>query len=40
VFDVLAELRRYVDLEQAYTRVLREAWEARAELQRALGDRR
>ena len=38
VFDVLTEQRRYLDVEQAYTTALREAWEARAALQRALGD--
>jgi outer membrane protein, heavy metal efflux system len=38
VFDVLAEQRRYLELEQAYTTALREAWEARAALKRALGE--
>ena len=38
VFDVLTEQRRYLDVEQAYTSALREAWEARAVLKRALGD--
>jgi cobalt-zinc-cadmium efflux system outer membrane protein len=38
VFDVLTEQRRYVDIELAYTAALREAWEARAALQRARGD--
>lgn len=38
VFDVLAEQRRYLDIEQAYTTALREAWEARAALKRALGE--
>ena len=38
VFDMLAEQRRYLDLEQAYTNALREAWEARAALKRALGE--
>jgi cobalt-zinc-cadmium efflux system outer membrane protein len=38
VFDVLAEQRRYLEIEQAYTATLREAWEARAALKRALGD--
>lgn len=37
VFDVLTEQRRYVEIEQAYTNALREAWEARAALKRALG---
>ena len=39
VYDVLTEQRRYLDIEQAYTAALREAWEAHADLQRALGDR-
>ena len=38
VFDVLAEQRRYLDIEHAYTTALREAWEARAVLKRALGE--
>ena len=38
VFDVLTEQRRYLEIEQAYTSTLREAWEARAALKRALGD--
>ncbi len=38
VFDVLTEQRRYLEIEQAYTTALREAWEARAALRRALGD--
>ena len=38
VFDVLTEQRRYLDFEQAYTTALREAWEARAALKRALGE--
>jgi len=38
VFDVLAEQRRYLEIEQAYTTALREAWEARVALKRALGD--
>ena len=38
VFDVLAEQRRYLEVEQAYTTALREAWEARAALKRALGE--
>ncbi|MSO61531.1 MAG: TolC family protein, partial [Acidobacteria bacterium] len=37
VFDVLAEQRRYLEIEQAYTNALREAWEARTALVRALG---
>ena len=38
VFDVLTEQRRYLEIEQAYTAALREAWEARAALTRALGE--
>ena len=40
VFDVLTEQRRYLEIEQAYTTVLREAWDARVELQRARGEPR
>jgi cobalt-zinc-cadmium efflux system outer membrane protein len=38
VFDVLTEQRRYLEIEQAYTTTLGEAWEARAALKRALGE--
>lgn len=38
VFDVLAEQRRFLDVEQAYTTALREAWEARAAVKRAMGE--
>ena len=38
VFDVLAEQRRYLDVERAYTDALRAAYEARTALMRALGD--
>ena len=38
VFDVLAEQRRYLDVERAYTDALRAAYEARTALTRALGD--
>ena len=38
VFDVLAEQRRYLEFEQAYTTTLLEVWEARADLVRARGD--
>ena len=38
VFDVLAEQRRYLEIEVAYTNALREAWEARTALVRALGE--
>jgi cobalt-zinc-cadmium efflux system outer membrane protein len=37
VFDVLAEQRRYLDVERAYTDALRAAYEARTALNRALG---
>lgn len=37
VFEVLAEQRRYLDVEYTYTATLREAWAARAELARAKG---
>jgi cobalt-zinc-cadmium efflux system outer membrane protein len=37
VFDVLAEQRRYLDFEHAYSNALREAYDARTALRRALG---
>jgi cobalt-zinc-cadmium efflux system outer membrane protein len=37
VFDVLAEQRRYLEVERAYTEALRAAYEARTALNRALG---
>jgi cobalt-zinc-cadmium efflux system outer membrane protein len=37
VFDVLAEQRRYLDVERAYTEALKAAYEARTALNRALG---
>ncbi len=37
VFDVLAERRRYLEVERAYTEALRAAYEARTALKRALG---
>jgi cobalt-zinc-cadmium efflux system outer membrane protein len=40
VFEVLAERRRYLDVERAYTETLRAAYEARTALNRALGDGR
>ena len=40
VADVLAEERRYLDVERAFTSALREAYEARQALKRALGDLR
>jgi outer membrane protein, heavy metal efflux system len=39
-FDVLAERRRYLDVERAYTEALRAAYEARTALNRALGEAR
>lgn len=38
VFDVLAEQRRYLELERAYTDALGAAFDARTALQRALGE--
>jgi cobalt-zinc-cadmium efflux system outer membrane protein len=38
LLDVLNEQRRYLDVERAYTEVLREAYEARETLKSALGD--
>lgn len=38
VFDVLAEQRRYLEVERGYSHALREAFEARTALRRALGD--
>jgi cobalt-zinc-cadmium efflux system outer membrane protein len=38
VFDVLAEQRRYLAVERAYTEALRAAYETRTALDRALGD--
>lgn len=40
VFDVLAEQRRYIDVERGFTTALREAYEAQQALRRALGDLR
>jgi cobalt-zinc-cadmium efflux system outer membrane protein len=40
VFDVLAEQRRYLEIERAYTSALRDAYEARTALDRALGGMR
>jgi cobalt-zinc-cadmium efflux system outer membrane protein len=37
LFDVLAEQRRYLDIENAYTDVLYAAYQARADLRRATG---
>ena len=38
VFDVIAEQRRYLDVERDYTMAAREVWEARTALQRARGE--
>ncbi len=40
VFDVLAEQRRFLDVERAFTDALRAAYEARTALNRALGESR
>ena len=40
IFEVLAERRRYLDIERAYTEALRAAYEARTALSRALGEMR
>jgi cobalt-zinc-cadmium efflux system outer membrane protein len=40
VFDVLAERRRYLDVERAYTDALRAAFEARTALLVAMGERK
>ena len=40
VFEVLAERRRYLDVERAYTEALRAAYDARTALKRALGANR
>jgi cobalt-zinc-cadmium efflux system outer membrane protein len=37
VFDVLAEQRRYLEVERGYTEALRAAYEARTALNRAVG---
>jgi outer membrane protein, heavy metal efflux system len=38
VFDVLAEQRRFLDVERAYTDALRAAYDARTDLRRAAGE--
>lgn len=38
LLEVLSERRRYLEVERAYTIALREAWEARQTLLRAVGD--
>jgi outer membrane protein TolC len=40
VFEVLAEQKRYLEQERAYTETLRLAYEARTALKRAIGETR
>jgi cobalt-zinc-cadmium efflux system outer membrane protein len=40
IFEVVAEQKRYLDFERAYTETLRAAYEARTELNRAIGETR
>jgi cobalt-zinc-cadmium efflux system outer membrane protein len=40
VFDVLAEQKRWLEIEQGYTAAAREAWEARVAVTRAQGETR
>ena len=40
IFEVVAEQKRYLDFERAYTQTLRAAYEARTSLTRALGETR
>ena len=40
IFEVVAEQKRYLDFERAYTETLRAAYEARTALSRAVGERR
>jgi outer membrane protein, heavy metal efflux system len=37
LLDVIAEQRRYIEIENGYTDVLRQAWDAAVELERAIG---
>ena len=37
LLDVIAEQRRYIDVEQGYTDVLRQVWDAAVEVERAIG---
>ena len=37
LLDVIAEQRRYIDVENGYTDVLRQAWDAAVDLERAVG---
>ena len=40
IFEVLAEQKRFLDQERAYTETLRLAYEARTALKRAVGETR
>jgi cobalt-zinc-cadmium efflux system outer membrane protein len=40
LLDVLAEQRRYIEVQRSYTDVLREAYDARQRLKQALGENR
>ena len=40
LLDVIAEQRRYIDVETGYTEVLKHAYEAGVEVERALGPAR
>jgi cobalt-zinc-cadmium efflux system outer membrane protein len=40
IFEVIAEQKRFLDLERAYTETLRAAYEARTALNRAVGEMR
>jgi outer membrane protein TolC len=40
IFEVLAEQKRYLEQERAYTETLRLAYEARTALKRAVGETR
>jgi outer membrane protein TolC len=40
IFEVLAEQKRYLEQERAYTETLRLAYEARTALKRAMGETR
>ncbi|MGH7391810.1 MAG: TolC family protein [Candidatus Rokuibacteriota bacterium] len=37
LLDVIAEQRRYIEIEQGYTDALRQAWDAAVEVERAIG---
>jgi hypothetical protein len=37
LLDVIIEQRRYIEIENGYTDVLRQAWDAAVEVERALG---